>query len=175
MWGTRRTLTAQNGLFTVDLPGALCTQPIGDYCMIGGTTFYLVQGANGAAPPPPPAAGGDAATATIEATATMTPTNTPSPTATATATITPSPTATATATTPPTATPEPTDTAVPATEVAQILPTTIPTLAVEPDSTNQDVQPPVDSTSSLSFWLIGVGLILGVGLGGWWWWNGRRL
>jgi hypothetical protein len=177
MWGTRRTLTAQNGLFTVDLPGALCTQPIGDYCMIGGTTFYLVQGANGAPPPPPPppAAGGDTTTATIEATATMTPTNTPSPTATATATITPSPTATATATTLPTATPEPTDTAVPATEVAQILPTTIPTLAVEPDSTNQDVQPPVDSTSSLSFWLIGVGLILGVGLGGWWWWNGRRL
>jgi hypothetical protein len=107
--------------------------------------------------------------------ATMTPTNTPSPTATATATITPSPTATATATTLPTATPEPTDTAVPATEVAQILPTTIPTLAVEPDSTNQDVQPPVDPTSSLSFWLIGVGLILGIGLGGWWWWNGRRL
>ncbi|MFO7540174.1 MAG: hypothetical protein R6X32_19200, partial [Chloroflexota bacterium] len=37
MWGTRRTIMAQNGLFRVELPGALCTQPIGDYCMIGGT------------------------------------------------------------------------------------------------------------------------------------------
>ena len=28
----------QGGLFTVELPGALCRQTIADYCMIGGTT-----------------------------------------------------------------------------------------------------------------------------------------
>lgn len=43
MWGKRKTLTAEKGRYTVDLPPALCTQPIGDYCMIGGTTYYLVQ------------------------------------------------------------------------------------------------------------------------------------
>ncbi|MCP4429132.1 MAG: hypothetical protein GY803_31995, partial [Chloroflexi bacterium] len=57
MWGGRRTITAVDGVFTVDLPGALCTQPIGDYCMIGGTTYYLVQSLDGGGvPAAPPAA-----------------------------------------------------------------------------------------------------------------------
>ncbi|MEZ4518096.1 MAG: hypothetical protein R3C44_15175 [Chloroflexota bacterium] len=43
MWGESRTITARNGVFTLDLPSALCTQTIGDYCMIGGTVMYLVQ------------------------------------------------------------------------------------------------------------------------------------
>jgi hypothetical protein len=49
MWGTRRPITAENGFFTVDLPPALCTQSIGDYCMIGGTAYYLVQSTTGRA------------------------------------------------------------------------------------------------------------------------------
>ncbi|MCA9931218.1 MAG: hypothetical protein KC419_22185, partial [Anaerolineales bacterium] len=36
MWGARQSVSAQNGVFTVDLPGALCVQTAGDYCMIGG-------------------------------------------------------------------------------------------------------------------------------------------
>ena len=43
MWGVRETIEARGGYFTVELPGALCTQTIADYCMIGGTTFYLIQ------------------------------------------------------------------------------------------------------------------------------------
>lgn len=43
MWGKRETIESRGGYFTVELPGALCTQTIADYCMIGGTTYYLVQ------------------------------------------------------------------------------------------------------------------------------------
>lgn len=43
MWGKRRTIEAENGVFTVALQPALCTQTIADYCMIGGTVLYLVQ------------------------------------------------------------------------------------------------------------------------------------
>lgn len=43
MWGKSRTIEAENGVFTVDLQPALCTQTIADYCMIGGTVQYLVQ------------------------------------------------------------------------------------------------------------------------------------
>ncbi|MBP6015206.1 MAG: hypothetical protein KA586_00645 [Candidatus Promineofilum sp.] len=46
MWGRRETIEAERGVFAVDLPGALCRQTIADYCMIGGTTYYLIQ-ANG--------------------------------------------------------------------------------------------------------------------------------
>lgn len=47
MWGEQQRVTADNGVFRVDLPPALCTQPIGDYCMIGSETFYLVQATAG--------------------------------------------------------------------------------------------------------------------------------
>ena len=50
MWGERETITAEDGVFTVELPGALCLQTIADYCMIGGTTYYLIQAADGRAP-----------------------------------------------------------------------------------------------------------------------------
>ena len=43
MWGDRQTIMAENGRYILELPGALCTQTIGDYCMIGGTVYYLVQ------------------------------------------------------------------------------------------------------------------------------------
>ena len=52
MWGEKKeTLRPENGTFTIDLPPALCTQPIGDYCMIGGSTYYLVQPAPGGSLP----------------------------------------------------------------------------------------------------------------------------
>ncbi len=85
MWGKRlEDVVARNGVFTIELPGALCSQSIGDYCMIGGTTYYLIQ----EQPSLPP---------TPTSTATPLPTETPAPTLTATATATSSPTATASA------------------------------------------------------------------------------
>ena len=72
MWGERQKLEAEGGVFSVPLPAALCTQPIGDYCMIGGTTYYLIQAKEGrrlpdlpphsvspTTAPPPPAADSD--------------------------------------------------------------------------------------------------------------------
>ena len=50
MWGERETIDAQAGYFTVRLPGALCSQTIADYCMIGGTTYYLIQEEGGERP-----------------------------------------------------------------------------------------------------------------------------
>jgi hypothetical protein len=98
MWGNRRTISARDGSFRVELPAAPCSQSIGDYCMIGGPTFYLVQGAQsgGAQPAPPPATAASPAalptTPVAEATATPTPSPTASPTATATPSPTPEPT-----------------------------------------------------------------------------------
>ncbi len=137
MAGGQRTISAQGGFFTITLPAAPCGQSAGNYCMIGGRVFYLVQSTEGGAPQPPAAGGGSlpaatnvataaatrtpapAATATPSpsptpsatpsGTATATPSATTSPTSTMTATVTPSPspTAAATRTPPPTGTPTP--------------------------------------------------------------------
>ena len=185
MWGARRSISAQNGIFTVDLPGALCTQTAGDYCMIGGATYYLVQAIEGgsvpgAPPPPAPPSDAPAATATLDPdapTATQLPTATPEATETAAATNTPRPTDTpmATATKLPTPTVEPTVTesptllptplpkptetatltAIPATEVAQLVETMVRETAVSPP----------DPSSNASFWLIGTAVLLTLGLG----------
>jgi hypothetical protein len=136
MWGQRQEITARDGFYNINLPPALCTQPIGDYCMIGGSTFYLVQANDGSDPPEAPYRPGDPTptpdpdrstdtptpTKTPLPTATSTPTNTPTPTATAsptsepsqtpTATITASPTLQPTVTAPPVGSPSPTQTAV---------------------------------------------------------------
>ena len=130
MWGGREEIEAEDGYFTVELPGALCRQTIADYCMIGGTTYYLIQ-ENAPARAAQLAATRDAAAtraavptgraATRQAASTATalapePTATPRPSATATAA--PSATATVAATTtaavatlPPTATATPTSAA----------------------------------------------------------------
>ncbi|MFN2170772.1 MAG: hypothetical protein ACK2UF_05010 [Candidatus Promineifilaceae bacterium] len=97
MWGQEQVLEAEDGYYNIDLQQALCTQTIGDYCMIGGTVYYLIQAIDGGFPPeenppvvPPPP------TITIALSPTMT--ASPSPTATpmpsATASLTPRPTAT---------------------------------------------------------------------------------
>jgi hypothetical protein len=88
MWGQELVLEAEDGYYTIDLQQALCTQTIGDYCMIGGTVYYLIQAIDGGFPlekdppivPPQP-------TVTIAPSHTMTaspmPTITPMPSATA--------------------------------------------------------------------------------------------
>ena len=189
MWGSRQSISASDGVFTVELPGAICAQTAGDYCMIGGPVYYLVQSLDGSSVPAPPPVSGPpavenppAATATIDpnaptrtpaATAEPTETPTPKPSATPRDTATPRPTRTPTATwtatatnTPlPTATEPPTETAVPATEVAELPPTAVPTQTI------LDEAP--ESGSNLSLILLGLAGLIVVGLGGWWW-NGRR-
>lgn len=71
--GQMTTITPEAGFFQVSLPPALCSQSIGDYCMIGGETFYVVQTAarrQPAATPSPPI---NSATAIPTATAASTP------------------------------------------------------------------------------------------------------
>ncbi len=98
MWGKRLDdVLAYDGMFTLELPGALCTQSIGDYCMIGGTTFYLIQPVPSQPPTPiptltPTATSTSAPTLTPSATPTIAPTNTNTPPPTPI--ITPSSTAT---------------------------------------------------------------------------------
>jgi hypothetical protein len=166
MWGESRPITATNGLYTIDLPGALCTQSIGDYCMIGGSTYYLVQVAGEGNLLLPPAAVTDEVTATaVFLTSTASPpTATPSPTATATAL----PTATSTQTAVPTRTP----TAIPSPIPSPISsPTPVADMATAtpvPGSPTPTGQPGAIG----SFWLLLAGILLCLGAG--WWWNGRR-
>ena len=182
MWGSRQTISASDGVFTVNLPGAICAQTAGDFCMIGGPVYYLVQSLDGGSVAAPPPVGGppSVATATIDPDAptnTPEPTETPVPSATPKASVTPRPTRTSTATatasptavpsqtatTPPTATVSPT--AVPATEVAALPPTPVPRQSPAGEA--------AESGGNLLFVLLGVFGMLGLGLAGWWW-NGRR-
>ena len=92
--GTRKWIKAQDGHYVIDLPPALCMQTIGDYCMIGGSTFYLIQSLDGSDPPeePPPLLPQPAITPTKLPTSTTIPlpTTVPSPAITATSTLVPS-------------------------------------------------------------------------------------
>ena len=186
MWGARQTITAVDGVFPVHLPGALCRQTMGDYCMIGGRTYYLVQTLAGGgvpavppAPAAPPSAGGDTAgsanpdpsgpVVTLNPTrlavhgiglaGTPTPDVTDTATATNTATVTP----TAVATSVPTATPTKISTPT-------VTHTAVPTINIQQPIPNNQ-QP---TTNNLSYWFIGAGVGLMLGLGGWAVRNGRR-
>lgn len=146
MWGKRLDdVVAHNGEFTIELPGALCSQSIGDYCMIGGTTYYLIQGA-----PSQPATATPTSMPTIIPTDTRSPTNTP--TAVATMTIT----------TAATYTPDPSPSA---TEITVIMSTKEPTTV--PDSSNE---PPDSSIPILTLGIGLFGLFLGIFLV-WWFWQ----
>jgi hypothetical protein len=99
MWGQEQVLEAQDGYYTIDLQQALCTQTIGDYCMIGGTVYYLIQAADGGFPPegdPPVVPPQPTVTIAPSSTMTASPFSTETPTPSATASLTPLPSATAT-------------------------------------------------------------------------------
>lgn len=49
-WGNRRAIAASNGVYTVQLPGALCTHS--SPCIIGGLPYLVIEGSLDAAPPP---------------------------------------------------------------------------------------------------------------------------
>lgn len=165
MWGRRETIAARNGAFTVELPGALCLQTIVDYCMIGGTTYYLIQEEDSPLADEnnqpleedgatlPGATQAARVTKTPRATATANPTATPRPSATpeVTAIEPASPTVAATATPSPTATETP------------------PAIPLEPAGT----APPAQWSGNLGLIVLGTGLLLGAGLS-LWWLAGRR-
>jgi hypothetical protein len=167
MWGESQTITAENGLYTIDLPGALCTQSIGEYCMIGGSTYFLVQVVEEGTLLPPVVAA-EVVTATAVS---------PTPTATATSTVTPvltatlSPTATPTARSTQTAVPTRTPTAVPLppTSVTETATAVAPIMST-PTPTNNLALPLVGSAGSL--WLAVLFLFICLAIG-WWWWHGR--
>ncbi len=142
MWGNRETIEVRNGVFEVELPGALCRQTIADYCMIGGTTYYLIQKGEGR-----PAA------------AQPTPTEA-APTAPATATTEPTPESTST--TEPTPMPQPSPTAAPA-----ITPVTVHT-ATPPAATLEEAAATTSSGLPVGLVLIGAGVVLALGLAVWW-------
>lgn len=179
MWGKESTIEAEGGVFTVDLPGALCVQTIGDYCMIGGTAYYLVQERGprwrndlpledviGTAAPPP----------MWVATATPSPSPTAVPTTAATAAsqtaAAPTTAATAMATATPTAEPAAGSAPPAAPAAAPASPTgvAISERSEEQESsqaaTGQSPARAVNEYSGLVF--IGLGILLAVGTGGWW-------
>ncbi|MEM7800290.1 MAG: hypothetical protein AAF633_13935 [Chloroflexota bacterium] len=180
MWGNQQTLAAQEGKFVVNLPAAECSQMGGEYCMIGGETFFLVQGVDGgsvAAPPVQSSGGaGGEAEATAELTATEPPTETPTPdptetsTPTITATHTPEPTSTETTTPSPTATQTPTATPTSTlTATSTPRPTETPEAeavaavtdqpAAEPEASSEQAIPP-QTERIIALILLGAGTIL---------------
>jgi hypothetical protein len=180
MWGSRRLVSAENGVFTIELPAAPCSQAAGDYCIIGGPTLYLVQGAPAPAPPSAPPAP-TVTEAPVEPAPppvlTSTPTDPPTPTPpepTATPTRTPVPTTRPTVA-PKSATPEPTSpppspspspTSPPVTPT--LAPATLPPLSPSPVPADYPSAPPPSSPSSglvAGVIVVASGLIV---LGIWW-------
>ena len=145
--GAEQVVQPVNGKYTLTLPGARCADEYAG-CIIGGTTYLLVED-SGAAPPPaatatavpaePPATSAPAeapATTVAAETPTPLPTATPSPTPTHTPTATPSPTPTPTATSTPSPTPTSTHTPTPtATATATPTPSPSPTPTPTPSPT----------------------------------------
>ncbi len=155
MWGRRETIEAAGEYFTIELPGALCLQTIADYCMIGGTTYYLIQNDDGRPRPP-----------------LVTPTADASPRATARPTRAAQPTRTARSTATPVATATPQDSPTPIVVAAlstPLAPTTQPTATTAAPATTAPAASPGDNQPANYVGLVfmGLGLILGVALVGW--------
>ena len=175
MWGTKQIITPTEGIYSINLPPASCSQSIGEYCMIGGPNYYLVQTAE-----------------VLPSTATPLPTVTPAPSAMPIPAGTPKPTDTL----PPQA--SPTITVLPPTPTAVTILPTVSTLAATITSasttTTAETRPassPADSPSLSTapetepeeqsalnnlplLALIGGGLVLVAGLGLSLLWRNRR-
>lgn len=161
MWGRRETVEAEDGAFTVELQPALCSQTIGDYCMIGGSVMYLIQ-EEGDEPPealPPDDVELGAANLQIQALPSATPAATR-----VSATIPPP-----TATTMPEG--QPTQPAATETVVAQVvvLPTVTPSpSAITEIASGADQEPSTSgAVGNSGYVFLGLGLIGAAVLGGW--------
>jgi hypothetical protein len=170
MWGRSRVIEAEDGEFRVELPGALCTQSIGDYCMIGGTTYYLVQATQGDNLPPTPLPPGfptptpdPEMTPSPTGTATATPTTPPTATTTPTVTLTPSATPSASPT--PTATNTPSPSPLPTVTSTETV-TAVPPTAVPPTPT--PIPPPPPESPPLGYWFLGTAVLVGFFIAGLW-------
>ena len=144
--GTRadNDIFAHEGFFTVKLPPSTCYHPIGDYCMIGGPTFYLIQYRDPSLPVTVPTATPTVtATAVAMETATATVTIAPTPTVAPTETITPSPTAT-------------------------IEPTVTATIAPTATTMMETAVSPTNTSSNSGLYLLGGGLLMGLLIFGLW-------
>ena len=158
--GAEQVIEPVNGQYTLTLPRARCADKRG--CIIGGTTYLLIENAS-AAPLP-------AETVTPAPTGSPTGTIEPAPTATPTTTIpvdtpTPLPTATPMPTETPTSTPAPTETPSPTptlTETPTLIPSPTPTLhptaTSPPPSSPSTPRPPNSATSESNVWPMLVGL-----------------
>lgn len=139
--GAEQVIEPVNGFYSFTLPGARCADEYAG-CIVGGTTYLLVEGESGPSLEPPTPLPGELAASTNVLTSTVpgepsfptdtpvpTATPTPAPTDTPTPTVTPTLTATPTATTAPTPKPTPTPSVTP-TATPTVSPT--PTLAPVP-------------------------------------------
>ncbi len=138
--GTRadNDIFAHEGFFTVDLPPATCYQPIGDYCMIGGETFYLIQERDPSLP---------------------TETATAAPTPISTAVPFPAPTGEAAATAVITPPPSPTETVLPTLTATAVAPSPVPSMMPSPVPT---VETAVEPSNNAGLYLIGGGVLIGL-------------
>jgi hypothetical protein len=159
--GETRTVTPQNGYYTLTLKPATAWDPHEGGHMIGGPTLVIVENgpvsARGAQRNPtatPSATPTDTRLVTDTATHTATPTATDTPTPTATPTDTPIPTATATATQTATPTDTPTPTVTP-TATAKPTATTIPTPTLLPPGTDA-----LHPTGDILWAALGIGVVL---------------
>jgi hypothetical protein len=143
MWGGSQPIGSENGYFDIELPAALCSQSIGDFCMIGGLTYYLVQ-----TEPVPP-------TAPPPLTLTVTPPFTLTPTAADSSTDSP--------------TSPPASTLIPTLEPGKSpLESPSPTRppAASPEASEKGTMTPVPSeqvpsnTAAVGLWFIGGGILL---------------
>jgi hypothetical protein len=154
MWGEESLIEAENGRYQIDLQSALCTQTIGDYCMIGGTTLYLVEALDGG--PPPDGTAPELPPSAFEPLPIATPTPLPTATRTPPPTLSPTslPTAANTAAASPTWTPGPR-----ATEAPLHRPTAVPSPTLVPivEEARADQRPAVATGGFVLLAILGLG------------------
>jgi hypothetical protein len=164
--GVEQVIEPVDERYTFTLPGARCADPL-DGCIIGGTTYLIVEGNDAPLPTEPttptPTEPPNETTA-IVSTETPTPTvptaTIPPPTFTPTPTLTPTVPPTPTETPVPTETPRPTFTPISPTET----PTSSPTVPSPPTATPSDPTPTVQSSdsvpSSMPVWPLLLGMVI---------------
>jgi hypothetical protein len=157
MWGETQTVLPDDGYYEVSLPAASCSQTIGDYCMIGGLTYYLVQ--IEPVPPTPTSTAAPSSTPTtvaidtVRATVTIAVTSTDAPTTAPSLTAAPSVTS-------PARSPEPTS------------PTPVPDLDLEDTRVGEPTPIPseqaLESPGTLGLWFLGGGILLAALIAAYW-------
>jgi len=143
--GVEQVIEPVDGQYTLTLPRARCADKRG--CIIGGTTYLLIEENSGS--PPPTATDTPAPAEPLAETPTPTPTETPTLLPTATPTSTPTPTPTETPTSTPTEAPSST---LPPTATSAL--TTTP----PPPTATSTPWPPVPATPDPPVWPLLVGL-----------------